>query len=123
MKGTRIAVFSLVVLAAGVLLAGAEEGAQCSAMLLDGTACGATCEAGQKAVCKADGNRVACFCKDASSRRSDGRHRGRDDGGKSGEGDDDRGRHHRDHHRRGDPDRGGHDGDASGGEGNGNSEP
>ena len=82
MRALTVAWVAMAILTAGALFAGAdEEGSQCSAALRGGAdACQATCGAGQTAVCKADGSRVGCFCRDASSEKSGDDHKGHDDG-------------------------------------------
>ena len=113
MRALTIAWVAMAILTAGALFAGAEEeGSQCSAALRGGAdACQATCGAGQTAVCKADGSRVGCFCRDASSEKSgddhkghydgDGEHDGEHDGHGDG-GDDDGDREHGEHDGHGD---------------------
>lgn len=94
MRALTIPWVAMAILTAGALFAGAEEeGSQCSAELRGGAdTCQATCGAGQTAVCKADGGRVGCFCRDASSEKSGDDHKGHDDGG-----DDDGDREHDGH--------------------------
>ena len=121
MRALTIAWVAMAILTAGALFAGAEEeGSQCSAALRGGAdACQATCGAGQTAVCKADGSRVGCFCRDASSEKSGDDHKGHDDGdgehdehdGHGDGGDDDGDREHGEHDGHGDG--GDDDGDAS----------
>ena len=112
MRALTIAWVAMAILTAGALFADAEEeGSQCSAALRGGAdACQATCGAGQTAVCKADGSRVGCFCRDASSEKSGDDHKGHDDGdgehdehdGHGDGGDDDSDREHGEHDGHGD---------------------
>ena len=85
MKNLMIASILTVVLVAGVSLVNAEEGSQCSAMLVDGSkACQATCSSEQAAVCEAGDDAVHCGCESGSSEDSHDGH-----GDDEGDGDDD----------------------------------